>query len=117
MLNSSIPRLGAHRALEPANLKAGMSRGANRLKEPFYRKASTLQSERDQVQEVDKLAKNNALRGRVLIAQIAQLFYERFYFRTRSPRVDVQTAKDALARGGGHFQLQRRCLEINCESE
>ena len=87
------------------------------MKEPVHRKASTLQPERDQVQKVDKLAEYDALRGRVLIAQIAQLFYERFYFRTRSPRVDVQTAKDALARGGGQLQLQGRCLEVNCKGD
>ena len=120
MLNSGVTRLRAHRPLEPANLKPArhhqptfeLMKGTD-----FYRKASTLQPERDQVQEVDKLAEHDALRGRVLIAQIAQLFYERFYFRTRSPRIDVQTAKDALARGGGQFQLQGRCLEINCEGE
>ena len=55
------------------------------MKEPIYRKASALQPECDQVQKIDKLAEYNALRGRVLIAQITQLFYERFYFRTRSP--------------------------------
>ena len=43
------------------------------MKEPVHREASALQSERDQVQEVHELAEYNALRGRVLIAQIAQL--------------------------------------------
>ena len=55
------------------------------MSESSHREARPLQAERDQVQKIDKLAEYNALRGRVLIAQITQLFYERFYFRTRSP--------------------------------
>ncbi len=39
------------------------------------RKARTLQAERDQVQEVDKLAKHNALCSCILTAQIGQFFY------------------------------------------
>lgn len=49
------------------------------MKESSHREASTLQAERDQVQKVDKLAEDNALRGCVLIAQVTQLFYECFY--------------------------------------
>ena len=45
------------------------------MKEPFHRETSTLQPERNQVQKVDKLAEHNALRGRILITQIAQLFH------------------------------------------
>ncbi len=45
------------------------------MSEPIYREARSLQAERDQVQKVDKLAKDNALRGCVLTAQISQLFY------------------------------------------
>ena len=45
------------------------------MTESSHRKASTLQAERDQVQKIDKLAENYALRGCVLVAQITQLFY------------------------------------------
>ena len=45
------------------------------MSESSHRKAGTLQSERDQVQKVDKLTEDNALRSCVLIAQISQLFY------------------------------------------
>ena len=43
--------------------------------ESSHREARTLQAERDQVQKVDKLTEDNALRGCVLIAKISQLFY------------------------------------------
>lgn len=45
------------------------------MSESSHRKARTLQPERDQVQKVDKLTEDNALRGCVLITQIGQLFY------------------------------------------
>ena len=75
MLNSGIPRLRAHRALEPANLRGCHQPMFGLIGEPSHREARTLQTERDQVQKVDKLTENNALRGCVLIAQIGQLFY------------------------------------------
>jgi hypothetical protein len=43
------------------------------MRESAHREACTLQPERNQIQEVHELAEYNALRGRVLIAQIAQL--------------------------------------------
>lgn len=45
------------------------------MTESSHREACTLQAESDQVQKVDKLAEDYALRGCVLIAQITQLFY------------------------------------------
>jgi hypothetical protein len=80
MLNSSISRLGAHRTLEPANLTVThQAHEPNRRKKPAHREASALQAERNQVQKVHELTEHNALRSRVLIAQIAQFLDERFY--------------------------------------
>ena len=45
------------------------------MSESSHREARPLQAERDQVQKIDKLTKDNALRGCVLIAKISQLFY------------------------------------------
>ena len=45
------------------------------MNESVHREARALQAERDQVQKVDKLTKDNALCGCVLTAQIGQLFY------------------------------------------
>lgn len=45
------------------------------MSESSHREARPLQAERGQVQKVDKLTEDNALRGCVLIAQISQLFY------------------------------------------
>jgi len=45
-----------------------------------YIEARFLQSERDQVEEVDKLTKNEALCARVLKPEIRQLLDERFDF-------------------------------------
>jgi hypothetical protein len=117
MLNSGVPSLGAHSTFEPANLKTAISRRPNTMRESIHRKTSTLQPKRDQVQKVDKLAKHDALCGCVLITQIAQFFDQGFYLGTRSPCVDVQTAKDALTRGGWHFQLQGRRFEIDREGK
>jgi hypothetical protein len=43
-------------------------------KEPVHREASALQPERNEIQKVHELAEYNALRGRILIAEIAQFF-------------------------------------------
>ena len=117
MSNSGIPRFRTHCSFKPANLKAAINRHPKVMKELIHREPSTLQPKRDQVQKVDKLAEYNALRGRVLTAQITQLFYKGLYLRTRSPCVNVQTAKDSLPRCCRHFQLQGWCIEIDCESE
>jgi hypothetical protein len=43
------------------------------MRKPVHREASALQPERNQIQKVHELAKYKALRGRILIPQIAQL--------------------------------------------
>ena len=49
ILNSRIPRFGAHRTLEPANLKGRHQPISKLMKEPIHREPSTLQPKCDQV--------------------------------------------------------------------
>lgn len=61
MLDCSIPRLRAHRSFQPT-----------------YVETSLLQPERNEVEEADKLTKNDALRRSILQSKIAKLFNEGF---------------------------------------
>ena len=62
MLNGSVTRLWTHGTLQAADGKS-----------------SLLQPIRNQIQEIHKLAKNNALCRRVLSLEIGELLDESFY--------------------------------------
>jgi hypothetical protein len=62
-----------------------------------YGKASFLQPEGDQVEEVDKLTKHETFRGRILYPEIRKLLDKRFNFGGRPPGIKVETAQDTLS--------------------
>jgi hypothetical protein len=76
-----------------------------------------LQLESDQVEEVDKLAENEALRRRVLLSQITELLNERFNLRRRFPGVDVKSAQHPLTGGHVFRQLKRGRFEVDREGQ
>ena len=75
MLDRRIPRLRAHRSLQPT-----------------YVKSSLLQPERNEVEEADKLAKYNAFRRSILQSKIGKLFNKGFDLGRRPPGVEVKSA-------------------------
>lgn len=75
MLDGSIACLWTHRTFKTAHSKARL-----------------LQPKSDEVEEIDKLAEDDALRRRVLLAEIAELFNEGLDLCRRAPLVEVKAA-------------------------
>ena len=75
-----------------------------------------MQPERDEVQEVDKLTENDALRGRILHPEVTELLNQCLDLRRRPPFVEVEAAEDALADFCGIFELQSRSFQVDGKS-
>ena len=102
MLNGRIARLGAHRALQSADRKPG-----------------SLKPKRNQVQKVDKLAKNEALDCAVCPPEVGQFLDEGLNFGRRAPAFQVHTSKDSLSSlfCAIFAIVDRRSFEVNRERD
>lgn len=81
-----------------------------------YIEARALQSERDEVQEINELAEYDALGRRILVAQFRKLFNQRLNLGRGSPCINIESTEDALPRSrSGFIELKGRCFKVDGE--
>ena len=82
-----------------------------------YLESSILEAECDQIQEVYELAEYDALRRRVLLTEVTQLFHKRLDFGGRAPLVQIDSTDNTLARLCILFELESRSLQVNRQGD
>jgi len=119
MLDSGVPGLWAHSPFKTTNLGYNFEHCMGRSRNnTTHGESSFLQSICDQVQEVHKLAENDAFGRSVFHSQITQFLHESLDLRRRTPGLQIQAAEYPLTCVGDvFFQFEGRCLQINCQRQ
>jgi hypothetical protein len=96
VLDGSVTRLRAHGTLEPTN-----------------HEARPLEPKGDEIQEIYKLAEDDALCRRVLHAEVAEFFHKRLDLRARAPSIKIKAANDTLPSDFRLLRFDGLCFKVD----